>query len=128
MKWNVEGGSLSAAKTSAGQGNGVANHVVVTNLVARLLSKLVPDVEPITEVAVNALATNLNINGLNQSVANIVDPAEAVWAITRDLNLRQSYLKIDTVNQITIARNSAGDLLTEVGIAINDIPLLSEYF
>ena len=78
MKGNVEGGSLSAVETSAGKGNGVSNHVIVSDLVSGLLGELVPDVEPVTIVTVNALSSNLNINSLDESVSNVVDPAEAV--------------------------------------------------
>ena len=48
LERNVEGGSLSTVKSSTSKGKGVANHIVVADLVTGLLSKLVPDVEPIT--------------------------------------------------------------------------------
>ena len=44
------------------EGCGVADHLEVTTLLLRGQRKLVPDVEPITVLAVNALATNLNLN------------------------------------------------------------------
>ena len=48
LKRNVESSSLSTVKSSTSKGKSVANHIVVSNLVSGLLSKLVPDVEPIT--------------------------------------------------------------------------------
>ena len=48
LKRNVESSSLSTVKSSTSKGKGVANHIVVADLVTGLLSKLVPDVEPIT--------------------------------------------------------------------------------
>ena len=48
LKRNVESSALSAIKGSTSKGKGVANHIVVADLVTGLLSELVPDVEPIT--------------------------------------------------------------------------------
>ena len=48
-----------------GKLGGVANHLVVATLLLLRESELVPDVHPVTVLAVNALATNLNLNGLN---------------------------------------------------------------
>ena len=40
----------------------MANHLVVASLLLRREGELVPDVHPITILAVNSLATNLNLN------------------------------------------------------------------
>ena len=49
-----------------GKLGGVANHLVVTTLLLLGESELVPDVHPVAVLAVNALATNLNLNGLDK--------------------------------------------------------------
>ena len=45
-----------------GELSGVANHLVVSLLLLRGEGKLVPDVHPVTILAVNSLATNLNLD------------------------------------------------------------------
>jgi len=54
----------------------VADHLGITSLLARLLSELVPDVEPVTIVLVNALATDLNLDVVNEVVTDPVEPTE----------------------------------------------------
>jgi len=48
LKRNIKSCCLSTIKSSTSKSEGVANHIVVSNLVTGLLSELVPDVEPIT--------------------------------------------------------------------------------
>jgi hypothetical protein len=54
----------------------ITNHLGVTSLLARFLGKLVPDVEPLTIVLVNTLATNFNLNILDDVVTDPVEPTE----------------------------------------------------
>ena len=54
----------------------VADHLGIASLLARLLGELVPDVKPITVVLVNALATDLNLNIVNEVVTDPVEPTE----------------------------------------------------
>ena len=49
-----------------GKLGGIANHLVVTTLLLLGEGELVPDVHPVAVLAVNALATNLNLNGLDK--------------------------------------------------------------
>ena len=63
-------------ETSAGEGDGVANHVIVTSLEARGKGKFIPDGEPVTVLFVNALTTDLDFDALDEEVANEVDPTE----------------------------------------------------
>ena len=49
-----------------GKLSGVANHLVVATLLLLGEGELVPDVHPVAVLAVNALATNLNLNGLDK--------------------------------------------------------------
>ena len=54
----------------------VANHLGIASLLARLLGELVPDVQPLTIVLVNALTADLELNLLDEVVADPVEPAE----------------------------------------------------
>ena len=54
----------------------VANHLGVAGLLARLLGELIPDLEPVTVVTVDALATDLELNIVDEVVADVVEPAE----------------------------------------------------
>ena len=54
----------------------VANHLRVAGLLARLLRKLIPDVQPLSIVLVDALAADLELNVVDEVVANPVEPAE----------------------------------------------------
>ena len=55
-----------------GQLGGVTNHLVVSLLLFRRKSELIPDVHPVTVVAVDALATNLNLNLSDELLTNEV--------------------------------------------------------
>jgi len=54
----------------------VANHLRIAGLLARLLRELIPDVQPLAIVLVDALAANLELNVVDEVVANPVEPAE----------------------------------------------------
>ena len=125
LKRNIEGSSLSTVKSSTSKGEGVANHIVVSNLVSGLLSKLVPDVEPITVLLINTLASDLDLNVADNNVADIVHPTEAKVSLSRSglraLNERKSNLKVSAVNKITVTRNSASYTLSEISSAVKDL-------
>ncbi len=101
----------------------VANHLGVAGLLARLLGELVPDVEPLAVLLVDALATDFDFNVLDEVVADPVEPAElgtrAVGGL--ELHLGQSRLEVHAVDQITVALDSAGDLLAEVRGAVEGV-------
>jgi len=118
----VRAGSVAALATLDEQVDElrhVANHLGITGLLARLLGELVPDVEPVTIVLVNLLATNLNIHVVDQVVTDPVEPAElGARAIRgRKGHLGESGLEVDTVDQVTITGDGALDLLAKVGSA-----------
>jgi len=98
----------------------VANHVGVTGLLARLLGQLIPDLEPVTVVLVDLLATDLNVHIVDQIVADPVEPAElrARRVRGRELDLGQSGLQVHTVDQVAVAADRALDLLAEVRRAV----------
>lgn len=101
----------------------VANHLGVTGLLTWLLGELVPDVEPVTVVLIDLLTTDLNVDIVDQVVANPVEPAELSTRTIGALedNLWQGGLEVDTVDQITITGDGTLDLLTEVGGTIEGL-------
>ena len=78
----------------------VANHLGVAGLLARLLRELIPDVEPLAVVLVDALAADLELDALDEVVANPVEPAElrtrAVGRLEGDR--RERGLEVDAVD------------------------------
>ena len=75
----------------------VANHISVSYLKTGLLGELVPDVEPLTVLAVDTLSANLDLNVVDEGMANPVDPAELVARAVK-LDTWKSCLKVDTVD------------------------------
>ena len=67
---------LTALDEHVNELRNVAYHLGVAGLLARLLRELVPDLEPVTVVTVNALAANLELNVVDEVVADVVQPAE----------------------------------------------------
>ncbi len=96
----------------------VANHALVTSLEARGEREFVEDFEPVTIVEVNTLTTDLEFNRVDEEVTERVDPAERS---TRDRYRRDIDLEVDTVDEITVARNRAADALAEVGRAVESL-------
>jgi hypothetical protein len=147
LKGDVEGGlresiagsanlarSVSVARTinvvkggigDEGQLGSVSNHLEVTALLLGGHGKLVPDVHPIAELAVDALATDLNLNLRDQLLTGEVKPTGINVATTgvlqRLANLGESNLKVSAVSQITITRDGAGHAATEVSLAIESL-------
>ena len=94
----------------------VANHLRVAGLLASLLRELIPDVQPLAIVLVNALAADLEFNPVNEVVANPVEPAElGTRAVRRQQgDCGERGLEVHTVDQVTVALDRARDLLAEV--------------
>jgi len=94
-----------------GKLSGVSNHLVVTLLLLGRKSELVPDVHPVTVLAVNSLSSNLNLNLGNELLTNVVQPTGINTAVRNTgnttvghvlVNLRKSDLKVSAVAQITV--------------------------
>lgn len=125
------GGSAGAVDVSegrvsdVGQLGGVANHLVVASLLLRREGELVPDVHPITILAVNSLATNLNLNLGNQLLTGVVQPTGIDTGIARGLhalvNLGESNLDIGAVGKISVSGDGAGNTATEVSLAVESL-------
>jgi hypothetical protein len=107
----LNGGSISITSLNGGKSVGVTNHGVVTVLKTSGEGKLVPDLEPVTVVHINALTTNLELNGVDEVMAEGINPAERG---TRDGDRGNVNLEVHTVDEITVTGDSAGNTLAEV--------------
>ena len=116
----VEGGV-----SDEGQLGSVSNHLEVTALLLGRHGKLVPDVHPVTVLAVNALTTDLNLNLRDELLTWEVKPTgknvAGVGVLQSLANLGESNLKVSAVSQITITRDGAGHAATEVSLAIESL-------
>ena len=106
---------------------GVADHLVITALLLSGLSELVPDVHPVTVLAVNALATDLNLNLRDELLTREVEPTgiDAILVSTAAFkalsDFGQGDLKVSAVSQITVAADSAGHAATKVGLTVKSL-------
>ena len=105
-----------------GQLGRVANHLEVATLLLRRHGELIPDVHPVTVLAVNALATNLHLHLSDELLTNEVQPAgiDTVRARGRRhglVDLRESHLQVGAVSQVTVAGDRAGHTAAKVGLA-----------
>lgn len=124
----AHGAALRGAGTSnlgelgvshVGELGGLANHLVVATLLLGGHRELVPDVHPVTELAVNTLATNLNLHHAHELLAGVVQPA-GVCGIAL-LHLREGHLKVDTVGEVTITGDSALNTASEIGLTVEGL-------
>jgi hypothetical protein len=127
-------GSVSLARTINGiergigdksQLGGVSNHGKVTGLLINRESKIVPDMHPVTILAINALTTDLDLNLGDKLLTGEIEPTGIntvlEGALHRLVNLGESDLKVGAVSQITITRNSAGYTTTEIGLSVKSL-------
>jgi len=109
-----EGGVRDVGKLS-----GVANHLEVSALLLGRHGELVPDVHPVTVLAIDALATNLHLNLGDELLTDEVQPAgpDVVHRAAHLLvDLGESHLQVSTVAKITVTGDGAGHAATEVGL------------
>jgi hypothetical protein len=104
---------------------GVSNHSIVTFLLVKRESKVVPDVHPVTILAINALTTDFDLNLGNQLLTGEVKPTgiNAVLgsALHGLVDFRESNLKVSAVSQVTIAGNSASYATSEIGLSVKSL-------
>jgi hypothetical protein len=104
---------------------GVSNHGKVARALVNSEGELVPDVHPITILAVNALATDLDLNLRNDLLTGEVKPtgihAVLCGALHLLVDLGESNLKVSAVSQITVAGDSAGHTATKIGLAVESL-------
>lgn len=112
LQRNVQGlagdglGSTSAGDGGeGGQIGGVSDHGGVSGSMPSGLGQLVPDVQPSGVVLVDALATDLELDALDQDVAEPVQPPELVGAAgwNGHGNTGNLHLEICAMDQITVS-------------------------
>ena len=101
----------------------VANHLGIAGLLARLLGELIPDLEPVTVVLVDALAANLQLNPVDEVVTDPVEPAELGAAAVgrRQGDGGERGLEVDAVDQVAVALDRARHLVAEAGVAVEGV-------
>jgi hypothetical protein len=101
----------------------VANHLGVAGLLARGAGELVPDVEPLAIVLVDLLPANLDLNVVHELVTDPVEPAELGTTDIRRANRDrgESGLEVDTVDQIAVTGDRAGNTLAKVGNTVEGL-------
>ena len=103
---------------------GVADHLVVAALLLGGLGELVPDVHPVAVLAVNALATDLNLNLRNELLTGEIEPTGinvAGRALQVLSDFGQSDLKVGAVSQVTVAADGAGNTPAKIGLAVESL-------
>jgi hypothetical protein len=108
-----------------GKLGGVSNHGIVTLLLVDGESKVVPDVHPVTILAVNALTTDFDLNLGNKLLTREIKPTGIntilASALHRLVDLGKSNLKVSAVSQITIAGDGASHTTTEIGLSVKSL-------
>jgi hypothetical protein len=113
-----------------GEFGGVSDHAVVTADLVNGQSEVVPDVHPVTVLAINALTTDFNFNLRNELFTGKVKPAgvHCGMKIARRsvvlhilVNFRESNLKVSAVCKITVSADSASNTTTEIGLAVKGL-------
>jgi len=101
----------------------VANHLGIAGLLASLLRELIPDLEPVTVVLVDALAANLQLNPVDEVVTDPVEPAELGAAAVgrRQGDGGERGLEVDAVDQVAVALDRARHLVAEAGVAVEGV-------
>jgi len=108
-----------------GELGGVADHGKVAGALVNGEGELVPDVHPITVLAINALATDLNLNLRDDLLTGEVKPTGINTVLRAALHLLvdlgESDLQVSAVRQITVAGNGASDTATKIGLAVEGL-------
>jgi len=107
--------------SDVGELGGVSDHLPVAALLLTGKSQLVPDVHPITVLAIDALATNLNFDLGDELLTDVVQPAGIHTVGSRGghglVDLREGHLEVGAVGKITVTGDRAGHAAAEIGLA-----------
>ena len=109
-----EGGVGDVGKLS-----GVTDHLPVATELLSGHGELVPDVHPVTILAIDALATNLDLDLGDELLTDVVEPAgidTVGTGLHRLVNLGESNLEVGAVAKITVTGDRAGHTATEIGL------------
>ena len=113
-----------------GQLGGVANHLEVATLLLGGHGKLIPDMHPVTVLAVNALAANLHLHLGDELLTGKVQPAsiDTVAHASGDgrdthelVNLGESHLQVCAVSKIAVAADGALHTTAEISLAVEGL-------
>jgi hypothetical protein len=113
-----------------GKLGGVTNHLEITLLLLRCHGELVPDVHPVTILAINSLTTNLNLNLSNKLLTGVVQPTGInTGSNTSDeggnahelVDLRESHLQIGSVSEVTVSGDDALNSSSKIGLAVKSL-------
>ena len=131
---NLTGSTDSGARTvdvgesgvgDVGQLGGVTDHLVVTSLLLSRQGELIPDVHPITVLAIDSLASNLDLNLSDELLTGVVQPTGIDIAARRVLhglvNLRESNLNVGAVGKISVSGDGAGHTATKVSLTVEGL-------
>jgi hypothetical protein len=118
-----DGGELGIR--DVGKLGSVTNHLEVASLLLGRHGELVPDVHPVAVLAIDALATNLDLDLGDQLLTDVIQPAcidtvvaGAVGGHHLLVDLGESHLQVRAVAKVTITRDGAGHPATEVSLAL----------
>ena len=104
---------------------GVADHLEVAALLLAGHGELVPDVHPITILAIDALATNLNFDLGDELLTDVVEPTSINTVVASLLhvlvNLGESNLEISAIGEITVAGDCAGNTAAEISLTVESL-------
>ena len=110
-----------------GQLRGLSDHRIVTTLLLGSQCKLLPNVHPVTILAIDALTSDLDLNHRDKLLTWVVQPTSigllAIdWRAASILaDLWKSDLKVGAVGKITITRNGTLHTATEVGLSVEGL-------
>jgi len=106
-----------------GELSGVPNHLVVPALLLLGEGELVPDVHPVTILAVNALTTNLNLNLIDDLLSGEIEPPGIDVAVSIEAlaNLRESDLEVSPVGEISVPAYGAGNPAPEISLTVEGL-------
>ena len=99
----------------------VTDHVVKGSGGTDILGQLSPDLHPVTILAVDALATDLELDRLDHAVADVVQPAEALDILVVaaiELDRRENHLDVRAEHQVGVTVDDGRHALVEVRLAV----------
>jgi len=103
---------------------GVANHFVVSFGLVLVKGELIPDVHPVTVLAVDALAANFNFYLLYKLLTREIKPSGIYTVTCRGKFLAylwECYLEVCAVSKVTISAYGACYTAAEISLAIESL-------
>jgi hypothetical protein len=113
-----------------GKLGGVTNHLEVATLLLSSHGELVPDVHPVTILAVNSLTTDLDLNLSNELLAGEIQPTSINTIANTSgkgsnahelVDLRKGHLQVGSVSKITVSGDNALDSASKIGLAVKSL-------